>query len=138
MDSDVHREATRVLIADDHVGYREGMARLISDHPDLTVVAVAVDGEEALAMIATLQPDVALLDVRMPGRTGLDVCRAVQASGVSPRTRIVLITGTPDPVLSERAAEAGAVAVLGKETSPLEICERLLAAAVAGSRRGAS
>jgi DNA-binding NarL/FixJ family response regulator len=129
MDSDVHRGTTRVLVADDHAGYRDGMARLISDHPDLTVVAVAADGDEALAMIAALQPDVALLDVRMPGRTGLEVCRDLQSSGASPGTRIVLITGTPDAVLSERAAEAGAVALIGKETSPPEICERLLAAA---------
>jgi DNA-binding NarL/FixJ family response regulator len=136
MDSDVHRGTTRVLVADDHAGYRDGMARLISDHPDLTVVAVAADGDEALAMIAALKPDVALLDVRMPGRTGLDVCRDLLESGASPGTRVVLITGTPDPVLSERAAEAGAVALIGKETSPPEICERLLAAAAPGSGLG--
>jgi DNA-binding NarL/FixJ family response regulator len=129
MDADGHRGTTRVLVADDHAGYRDGMALLIGDHPGLSVIAVAADGEQALARIVELQPDVALLDVRMPGHTGIEVCRLLRESGAAPRTRIVLITGTPDPILAERAAEAGAVTVIGKETSPPEICRHLLAAA---------
>ena len=129
MGSDVRRAATTVLIADDHAGYREGMARLVEDDPRLHVVAVAADGEEALALIGQLAPDVALLDVRMPGYTGIDVCRLLKESEASPATKVVLITGTPDPVLSARAAEAGAVTLIGKETPPAEIRERLLAAA---------
>jgi two-component system, NarL family, nitrate/nitrite response regulator NarL len=114
-----------VLVADDHAGYREGLARLIDDHPGLSVVGVAADGTEALERIVALEPDVALLDVRMPGLTGIEVCRRLRASGRA--TRVVLITGTPDPVLSTQAADAGAIALLGKETSPREICEHLLA-----------
>jgi DNA-binding NarL/FixJ family response regulator len=117
---------TRVLIADDHVGYREGVARLIDDHPGLQVVAMAADGTEAYERILALQPEVALLDVRMPGATGLDVCRRLQDTSAAPGTRVILITGTPDPVLSEQARAAGAVALIGKETRPLEICARLL------------
>jgi DNA-binding NarL/FixJ family response regulator len=129
MDTEVHRRPTRVVVADDHAGYRDGVARLIDDHPELTVVAVAADGDEALARIVEHQPEVALLDVRMPGRTGIDVCRVLMESGSAPATRVLLITGTPDPVLSARAAEAGAIGLIGKETSPFEICDRLLAAA---------
>ena len=115
----------RVLIADDHAGYREGVARLVDDDPRLTVIATAADGEQALTMIVELQPDVALLDVRMPGHTGIEVCRRLRDSGASPGTRIVLITGTPDPVLSAQALEAGAATLIGKETSPPDICELL-------------
>ena len=119
----------RVFIADDHDGYRSGIARLVAEHPALEVVGQASDGAEALAGIVECQPDVALLDVRMPGMSGIEVCRRLQAEGLAPGARIVLITGTPDPVLNNQAAAAGAVALLGKETPPGTIASQLLAAA---------
>ena len=119
----------RVFIADDHDGYRSGVARLVAEHPALEVVGQAANGEEALAGIVACQPDVALMDVRMPGLSGIEVCRRLRSEGSAPGARIVLITGTPDPVLSAQAAEAGAVALLGKETPPGTIAAQLLAAA---------
>jgi two-component system nitrate/nitrite response regulator NarL len=119
----------RVFIADDHDGYRSGVARLVAEHPALEVVGEAADGEQALAGIVACQPDVALLDVRMPGLSGIEVCRRLRAEGSAPGARVVLITGTPDPVLSAQAADAGAVALLGKETPPGTIAAQLLAAA---------
>ena len=70
-----------------------------------------------------------ILDVRMPGMSGIEVCRRLRAENSAPGARVVLITGTPDPVLSAQAAEAGAVALLGKETPPGTIAAQLLAAA---------
>ena len=119
----------RVFIADDHEGYRSGVARLVAEHPALEVVGQASDGESALAGILECQPDVALLDVRMPAMNGIEVCRRLVAAGTAPHVRVVLITGTPDPVLSTQAAEAGAVALLGKETPPNTLAAQLLAAA---------
>jgi two-component system nitrate/nitrite response regulator NarL len=119
----------RVFIADDHDGYRSGVARLVAEHPALEVVGQASDGAAALAGIVEHQPDVALLDVRMPGLSGIEVCRRLQEEGSAPGVRIVLITGTPDPVLTSQAAAAGAVALLGKETPPGTIASQLLAAA---------
>ena len=118
----------RVFIADDHAGYRGGMARLVGEHPALEVVGEAADGNEALAGVVALQPDVALLDIRMPGLTGLEVCRRLHADGSAPTTRVVLITGTPDRVIEAQAADAGAVALLAKETPPATICAELVAA----------
>ncbi len=119
---------TRVFIADDHDGYRGGMARLIGDHPALEVVGEAADGDEALRAVVALQPDVALLDIRMPGLTGLEVCRRLHADRSAPTTHVVLITGTPDRVITAQAAAAGAVALLAKETPPDAICAELVAA----------
>ena len=118
----------RVFIADDHAGYRGGMARLVDKHPALEVVGEAADGDEALRGVVALQPDVALLDIRMPGLTGLEVCRRLRADHSAPATRIVLITGTPDRVSAAQAADAGAVALLAKETPPATICAELVAA----------
>jgi DNA-binding NarL/FixJ family response regulator len=119
----------RVFIADDHDGYRSGVARLVAEHPALEVVGQAADGEQALAGIIESRPDVALLDVRMPVLNGIEVCRRLRAHASAPPVRVVLITGTPDPVLSSQAAEAGAVALLSKETAPSTIAAQLLAAA---------
>ena len=118
----------RVFIADDHAGYRGGMARLVGDHPSLEVVGEASDGNEALVGVVALQPDVALLDIRMPGMTGLEVCRRLTGDRSAPTTRVVLITGTPDRVIAAQAADAGAVALLAKETPPAMICAELVAA----------
>jgi CheY-like chemotaxis protein len=104
------------------------MARLVGDHPSLELVGEAADGDEALLGVVALQPDVALLDIRMPGLTGLEVCRRLHADGSAPATRIVLITGTPDRVIAAQAADAGAVALLAKETPPATICAELVAA----------
>jgi DNA-binding NarL/FixJ family response regulator len=117
-----------VFVADDHAGYRGGIARLIDEHPGLEMVGQAADGDAALRGVVELQPDVALLDVRMPGLSGLDVCRRLHADRSAPRTRVVLITGTPDRVMAAHAAEAGAVALLDKETPPAAICAELVAA----------
>jgi DNA-binding NarL/FixJ family response regulator len=117
-----------VFVADDHAGYRGGMARLIDEHPGLEMVGQAADGVAALRGVVELQPDVALLDVRMPGLSGIDVCRRLHADRSAPRTRVVLITGTPDRVIAAQAAEAGAVALLDKETPPSAICAELVAA----------
>lgn len=117
-----------MFIADDHEGYRGGMARLIGDHPALELVGEAADGAAALRAVVDLQPDVALLDVRMPAMSGLDVCRRLRADRSAPATHVVLITGTPDRVVAAQAADAGAVALLDKQTPPLAICAELVAA----------
>jgi DNA-binding NarL/FixJ family response regulator len=118
----------RVFIADDHAGYRGGLARLLDERPGLVIVGQAADGEAALDGVLELQPDVALIDVRMPGLSGLEVCRRLSADDAAPHTRVVLITGTPDRVIAGQAADAGAVALLDKETPPSAICAELVAA----------
>jgi DNA-binding NarL/FixJ family response regulator len=121
-------QGKRVFVADGHAGYRGGMVRLIGEHPALRVVGEAADGSAALDGIVELQPDVALLDVRMPRLTGLEVCERLSGDGLAPDTHVVLISGTPDRGLAAQAAAAGAVALLAKETPPMMICAQLVAA----------
>jgi DNA-binding NarL/FixJ family response regulator len=110
-----------VLIADDHVAYREGLVRAVAADPRLELVAEAEDGAQAIGLARLLQPDVLLLDVRMPGQGGMDVCRAILADPPRPGFRVVLITASPGDDFDARAREAGAVAGVGKETTRAEL-----------------
>lgn len=115
----------RVLIADDHAGYREGLVRAVAADPRLELVGEAGDGLEALGLCRLLRPDVLLLDVRMPGQGGLDVCRAITAERPHPGFRVVLITASPGDDFDARAREAGAAAGAGKETPRAELMRLL-------------
>lgn len=122
-------ERITVLIADDHQLALEGLARAVSKHPDLELVAEARDGSGALAAIEELTPDVALIDVRMPGIDGIEVCARLAERQRQCPTRVVLLTAFPTTSLRCQALDAGAVAFLDKETSRQELCAALLAAA---------
>lgn len=80
----------RILVADDQPVVRSGLRAILSTQPDLEVVGEAADGDEAIAAVHRLDPDVVLLDIRMPGTDGLSAARSLVASG--PRPRIVVMT----------------------------------------------
>jgi DNA-binding NarL/FixJ family response regulator len=111
-----------VVVADDHESYRKGLARAINACDGLRLVGQASDGREALELIDRVRPQLALLDVRMPGLDGLEVCRRLRGSGVKP----VLLSAYTGSALGERAREAGALACLSKEATRTEICEALI------------
>ncbi|MCW3010237.1 MAG: two component transcriptional regulator, LuxR family [Solirubrobacterales bacterium] len=112
----------RVVIADDSDAYRSGMARAIRAHEDLDLVGEVDGGVAALAAIIDLQPDVALLDVRMPGLDGLEVCARVRSALPAPATRLMLLSAYMDDTVMERAREVGADAYLSKASSRRDIC----------------
>jgi two-component system nitrate/nitrite response regulator NarL len=113
-----------VVIADDHETYRRGLARAIRRFGTLELVGEAGDGEEALQMILEVSPDVALLDVRMPGLDGLDVARRLSdLRGVA----VVLLTGSDTQELQGAAWAAGVADLLSKDMARDDICRRLLA-----------
>jgi len=72
-------ETIRVLLADDHAVVRKGIREFLTEPGDIEVVAEAADGAEAIALLEQEQPDVAVLDIQMPKRSGIDVCRHVRA-----------------------------------------------------------
>jgi len=95
----------RCLIADDHQGMRRGLSALLEAQEDMTVIAQAAEGREALALIFELRPDVSVLDARMPHGSGLEVCRALQDCGLE--TGVVFYTGDDDLGLLEAALATG-------------------------------
>jgi two-component system nitrate/nitrite response regulator NarL len=118
-------EPLTVLIADDHPLFRRGVARAIRRHPGLTLVGEATDGREALALIAALNPDVAVLDHRMPELSGVDVCAQLRLRPEPARTAVLLLTAFEHPDIERRAADSGAAGFVGKTASQGEICEAI-------------
>ncbi|MCW3023426.1 MAG: response regulator transcription factor [Conexibacter sp.] len=117
------RQALRVVIADDHETYRKGLARAIRRFGTLDLVGEAADGLEALAIVREASPDVALLDVRMPGLDGLEIARRLRELG---GVHVVLLTGSATQTLRAAAEAAGAHALLSKDLARDDICRRLL------------
>ena len=108
-----------VLLADDHPVFRRGLGLMLSSDPQIQVVGEAADGTQALACIHELQPDIAILDVNMPGQTGFDVARALQLSDLA--TRIIFLTMHRDEGIFNTALDLGAQGYLLKESAIEEI-----------------
>jgi DNA-binding NarL/FixJ family response regulator len=118
----------RILIADDHSVVRRGLKTLIDEQPDLELVAEAADGESALALALECSPDVALLDLSMPVRDGIEVTREI--SSARPRTRVAILTSFAEPARIRAAIHAGANGYILKDSEPEELVAsiRLVAA----------
>jgi two-component system nitrate/nitrite response regulator NarL len=117
----------RVLVADDHPAMRGALARLVREHEELELVGEAADGEEALALLGRLAPDVALLDVRMPKLDGLRALRQIRADGSA--VRVLLISGSDDSEIAHEAIAQGAAGFLSKDAEEAEISRAILAVA---------
>lgn len=105
--------ATRILIGDDHALVRHALRRVLEDRADLTVVAEARDGHEAVRAATQIRPDVAILDVAMPGMNGVDAAAAIAVH--APNTGIVMVSMHSDDLWIRRALQAGARAYLAKD-----------------------
>ena len=106
----------RVLCADDHRLMREGIARIVGVQPDMTVVAQASDGEQAVAQFLKYRPDVTLMDLEMPTMTGIQAIQAIR--GHQADARIVVLTMYHGDEDIHRAIAAGAMGYLLKDTLP--------------------
>ena len=108
-------EKIRVLIADDHPLFRDGIHGLLDSVPDTEVVGEAASGEEAIALAETLQPDVILMDIKMPGINGLQAMREILLT--SPHIRILIVSMLEDDDSVFAAMRAGARGYVMKPSS---------------------
>jgi DNA-binding NarL/FixJ family response regulator len=105
----------RVLVVDDHALLREALVELLV-HTGFDVAGEAADGADAVALAKQLEPDVVLMDLRMPVLGGLDATRLIKDT--CPATQVVLLTAFESPALEQQAEEAGCFAYLVKGAAP--------------------
>ena len=113
----------KVLLADDHPIYREGLARAIKERPELKLVAEADNGRAALDLIRDHEPDVAVLDVRMPDLDGPQVMRALRREGLE--VEVIFLSAGTDGGTSYGVVADGARGYLSKKAGRQEICEAI-------------
>ncbi len=124
-------EAIRVLVCDDHVVFRRGLALVLEPEADIEVVGEAADTAAAMAAAAELRPDVVLMDLRMPGGGGAVATEAILAA--DPGVHVVALTVSDDDADLLAAVAAGAVGYLLKEVSIEEVASAVRAAAAGQS-----
>ena len=120
-----HGAPIRVLVADDQALIRRGMAMLLDAEADMQVVGQAADGHEAVQLAQQLRPDVVLMDLRMPRKSGVLATREIAAA--LPRTRVMVLTTFDSDELVFDAVRAGAQAYLLKDASEAEVLETVRA-----------
>lgn len=116
-------EPIRLLLADDHEVTRAGFAAMLADCPEFSIVGQAVDGRQALELCERLQPDIAILDIRMPVLNGLATARLLHER--LPAIKVLLFTMYDSPDHLEAAISAGAVGYLLKDASRQEVIDGL-------------
>ena len=116
-----------MLIVDDHALFRRGLEMVLAQEDDIEVVGEAADGAEAVDKAADLLPDVVLMDVRMPRRSGIEACTAIR--DVAPSTRIIMLTISDEEGDLYEAIKAGATGYLLKEISIDEVATAIRAVA---------
>ena len=118
---------TTILLVDDHKVVRQGVRAFLDLQPDLTVVAEAENGEEAVVQAGEHAPDVILMDLIMPGMDGVEATRRVKQ--VSPRSQVIVLTSYHQDEHIFPAIRAGALSYLLKDVEPLELAEAVRKAA---------
>ncbi|MEX1077592.1 MAG: response regulator transcription factor [Homoserinimonas sp.] len=124
---------TSVLIVDDQDLVRAGIRALLENDPDITVVGEAADGRTAVARTRELNPDIVLMDVRMPGMNGLDATAAIRADVNLRQSRVVVLTTFDDDADIIEAITSGAAGYLLKDTPSNELRQAVKTAAAGGN-----
>ena len=120
-------EKTRVLMADDHTLFRDGVRALFASAPDLELVGEAATGEEAIALAASLQPDLIIMDLQMPGMNGIEATRRIVTT--SPHVGILVVTMFDDNHSVFASMQAGARGYVLKGANHAEMLRAIRAVA---------
>lgn len=113
----------RILIADDHPVLRKGIRTLIESEPDMQLAGEAADGASAVEMAARLKADVILMDLVMPGKSGIEAIREIKAA--DPKARILVLTSFADDDKVLPAIKAGALGYILKVSAPQELIQAI-------------
>jgi DNA-binding NarL/FixJ family response regulator len=119
--------SVRVLVVDDNALFRDGIIHILRADGRFDVVGQASRGVEAVVAAATLRPDLILMDIKMPGMTGIEAIRAIRAD--NPEVAICVLTMFETREYVEAALNAGATGYLAKDATPVEICDAATALA---------
>ncbi|MGH2524907.1 MAG: response regulator, partial [Anaerolineales bacterium] len=110
---------TKVLIADDHAVVRQGLRQILREVPEMTQVGEALNGQEVLDKIRTEEWDAVVLDISMPGRSGLDVLKELKHD--HPKLPVLVLSMHAEDQFAVRLLRAGAAGYLTKESAPEEL-----------------
>ena len=121
----------RIVIADDHAIVREGLKRIVSSVQDMEVVGEAADGGEVMQRVRELSFDVLMLDLSMPGRSGMELIKLAKAE--KPKLRILVLSMHQELQYAVRAIKSGASGYLTKESAPAELLQALRKVAAGGA-----
>jgi len=127
----VSGERVRVVVADDHDLFREGLRQLLETVPSVEIVGEAADGQQAIELVANLDPDVVLMDINMPRMDGIRATEFIVKH--YPRTAVVVLTMYQDDEYAIHAIRAGAKSYLLKNSRSEEVIEAIHVAASGGS-----
>lgn len=120
-------EAVRVLIADDHAIVRQGLRSILESEEGIEVIGEAIDGEDAVAKVADMLPDVVLMDISMPKLTGVQAVWRIAQN--TPSAKVIILTNYDDDDLIYESTKAGAVGYLMKDVPPERLTQAIRAAA---------
>ena len=121
----------RIVVCDDHTIVREGLKQILSGQPDFEVVAEAADGHEAMKRVRELEFDVLLLDMSMPGKSGVELIKQVKSE--KPKLRILVLTMHEEHQYAVRAIRAGASGYLTKEGASSQLVTAIRKVASGGA-----
>lgn len=109
----------KIFVADDHSLIREGIKNIISREYDMSVVGETADPLKIIELTQQIKPDLLILDLSMPGKSGLDVLKEIKS--VSPETKVLIMTMLPEDQFAKRTLKAGASGYLTKDSAPDEL-----------------
>ena len=110
-----------MIVADDQELFRRGLTMLLSQEPDIEVIAEAGDGVAATDLASSMAPDVVLLDVRMPRRSGIEACKAIKEA--NPTAKVIMLTVSDEEADLYEAVKSGAAGYLLKDSSIEEVAQ---------------